>query len=348
MISFYPGPSRVYEEIPSYIKDAYRGGILSMNHRSAECMHLMKQTIRELKRKLRIPAGYTILFTSSATECWEVIAQSLINTKSIHIGNGAFAQKWYVYTKALNANTEYISFGINEVLNPDKTIFDSANLICLTQNETSTGTQVSDSILKKIKALNPDSLIAVDATSSMGGITLNFSSADIWFASVQKCFGLPAGLAVLICSPRAVKRALEIGESNHYNSLINQLQMAEKFQTTHTPNVLGIYLLYRVMQNSPTITQTHARVVAQAKKWYSFFDSHASLKTLIQNPNAKSHTVITVTATPPAIKAAKARARKAGILLGAGYGNLKETTFRIANFPAIKPAEINKLIRCLR
>lgn len=348
MISFYPGPSRVYEALPVYMKDAYRTGILSMNHRSPECMQLVNQTVQLLKRKLRIPASYTILFTSSATECWEVIAQSLIKEKSVHLGNGAFAQKWYTYAQALKANAEYISFDLNEVLDPTKHTYENADVIGITQNETSTGTQVDVSIIRKIKALNPNALIAVDATSSMGGIKLDFTAADVWFASVQKCFGLPAGLGLMICSPQAVQRAFEIKENNHYNSLTNQLQMAEKFQATHTPNVLGIYLLNRVMHSVPTIAQTNARVAAQAKKWYSFFESHSSLKTLVQNPKVKSNTVITVASTPAIIKAVKSKARKAGFLLGEGYGSLKETTFRIANFPAIKRSEINKLMRCLK
>jgi phosphoserine aminotransferase len=53
----------------------------------------------------------------------------------------------------------------------------------------------------------PDALIAVDATSSMAGVELDWQSADIWFASVQKCFGLPAGMAVMVCSPRALQYA---------------------------------------------------------------------------------------------------------------------------------------------
>ena len=36
MISFYPGPSRVYDEIPLYVKDAFKAGIMSINHRSDE------------------------------------------------------------------------------------------------------------------------------------------------------------------------------------------------------------------------------------------------------------------------------------------------------------------------
>ncbi|HNR75245.1 MAG TPA: alanine--glyoxylate aminotransferase family protein, partial [Cyclobacteriaceae bacterium] len=62
MTSFYPGPSEVYSRIPRYVQEAHQAGVLSMNHRSAACMALVKQTIAELKKKLRIPKSYTILF----------------------------------------------------------------------------------------------------------------------------------------------------------------------------------------------------------------------------------------------------------------------------------------------
>ena len=74
MISFYPGPSRVYDEIPRYVKEAHQRGILSLNHRSPEFEELSKKTIALLREKLNIPRTYTVLFASSATECWEMIA----------------------------------------------------------------------------------------------------------------------------------------------------------------------------------------------------------------------------------------------------------------------------------
>lgn len=344
MISFYPGPSQVHTKIPSYVKDAQRLGVLSMNHRSTACMDLVKKTSTELKKKLRIPKSYTVLFLSSATECWEVMAQSLIKQTSTHIYNGAFGEKWFAYTKALNPNTESIRFDAEQEL--PVTVY-AGDVICITQNETSNGTQVSNKILREVRKKNPAKLIAVDATSSMGGQALDFSLGDVWFASVQKCFGLPAGLAVLICSPRAIIRAQQLNERSHYNSLVHQLQFAKKFQTTHTPNVLGIYLLYRVLQNSPSILAIHKRLKQQANEWYKLLETK-TIKPLIKNIAVRSDTVITVTSSMSQIKATKSRARKAGFLLGEGYGKLKSVTFRIANFPAIKPSDNKRLMNFLR
>lgn len=347
MTSFYPGPSRVHKEIPEYVKDAYKAGIMSINHRSDEFVKMSETTISLLKQKLNIPKNYTVFFTSSATECWEIIAQSLVTDRSYHIYNGAFGQKWFDYTKRLHPLANPLPFDLEEKLDPTKLIFEQREgIICITQNETSNGTQVTNTLIKAIKKRNPSYLLAIDATSSMAGIQLDFKSADVWFASVQKCFGLPAGLGLLICSPQAIQRSKEIGEKNHYNSLTFLTDMMEKWQTSCTPNVLGIYLLMRVLENSESIAEIHATITERYEKWCDFL-SNGKLKHLVANKEVQSYTVVTVTATPSLVQEIKQKAKKEGILLGEGYGAWKPTSFRIANFPAIRAKEIDALMQFL-
>lgn len=347
MISFYPGPSRIHDKIPQYVTGAVRTGILSANHRSEPFIELSKKTIGLLHEKLRIPKRYMIFFTSSATECWEIIAQSLINEKSWHIYNGAFGQKWFEYTNRLR-NAQAVAFGLNEKI--DARILegiDDEEVICVTQNETSNGTQVTNSVLRFIRQSKPNALIAVDATSSLAGIKLNIRSADIWFASVQKCFGLPAGLGLLICSPRAIARAKEINENSHYNSLTFMIEMMKKWQTSFTPNVTAIYLLSRVLEDSPGIADVQQKIEKRYRKWVKFLSERNSLKHLIHMRAVQSYTVVPVAAAPEIIKEIKLKAKDEGMLLGEGYGNWKAGTFRIANFPALKKSEIKKLMSFL-
>jgi phosphoserine aminotransferase len=348
MISFYPGPSRVHNEIPKYTKDAFKSGIMSINHRSDDFMKMSEKTINLLKQKLNIPKSYTVFFTSSATECWEIIAQSLVKEKSFHLYNGAFGQKWFDYTKRLHPLAVPIPFELNEKLNPKKLIFEQREgIICVTQNETSNGTQVSSTIIRAIKKTNPSYLVAIDATSSMAGIQLDFKAADIWFASVQKCFGLPAGLGLLICSPQALSQSEAIGEKSHYNSLGFMTEMMAKWQTSCTPNVLGIYLLMRVLENSESIDKVHAAVLERYEKWMDFF-STTSLSHLVTEDEVRSYTVLPISATPELIQKIKIDAKVEGLLLGEGYGNWKTTSFRIANFPAIATREITTLMKFLK
>lgn len=343
MISFYPGPSRVHENIPGYVKEAYQTGILSMNHRSEEFMDLCETTISLLKEKLNIPNTYTIFFASSATECWEILAQSLIKKESLHIYNGAFGEKWFEYTKRLQPGAKAFSFDHEKEINLKEVHLPKSEFLCLTQNETSNGTQVSNEIIAAIQKKYPKSLIAVDATSSMAGIALNFKNADVWFASVQKCFGLPAGLAVMICSPKAIDRIKSLHETNHYNSLVFMNEMISKWQTPCTPNVLGIYLLMRVLKHTKNIRSVDRKIVARFDAWHDFFKDGKNLRLYIQNQNVRSHTVITITGKPELLTKVKTKARKKGFLLGEGYGKFKSETFRLANFPALKKNEIQRL-----
>ena len=77
MITFYPGPSKVYPQVADYAAQAVRDGIVSMNHRSAGFMAIVQETVWLLHKKLVIPPDYHVALVSSATECWEIVAQSL-------------------------------------------------------------------------------------------------------------------------------------------------------------------------------------------------------------------------------------------------------------------------------
>jgi phosphoserine aminotransferase len=344
MTTFYPGPSQVYPQIAEYLQDAYRSGILSANHRSTQCMALVEHTLVLFHEKLNVPQEYSIFFTSSATECWEIISQSIISPRYVHIYNGAFGKKWYEYSVKLAQNEcTCLEFGINETLPDFEKKYD--DIVCITQNETSNGTQVNMSQLAHIQASNQ--LIAIDAVSSMAGIELDWNLADIWLASVQKCFGLPAGLGIMVCSPKTLHVVENQNQTKHYNSLVSIAKNMEKFQTTHTPNVLGIYLLNRVLQQIPNITETSKRIKKQAQDWYKFFNGNTNFEVLCKNETSQSDTVIVVKGDALKIEELKKKTQEIGLVLGKGYGSFAENTFRIANFPAIDPNDIEKLKHCI-
>jgi phosphoserine aminotransferase len=348
MPNFYPGPSKVYPQIADFMQEAYQSGILSINHRSDAFMEICRQTMASLHEKLNIPTDYQIVFTSSATECWEIIAQSLIQSNSLHFYNGDFGKKWAEYTQKLcpKAQITTQAFDYNSSINlsqmPDNESL-KCELCCITHNETSNGTAISAAQMLEIRQKFPQSLIAYDVTSSLGGVMLDYSLGDIWFASVQKCLGLPAGLAVLILSPQAVKKAYQINERAHYNSLAFILDNFAKYQTPYTPNVLGIYLLWRVMQIVPNIHQVAETIVQRAKLYENLFSTSSPLQLLVKDYALKSYTVITISASSEVINEVKEKALKQNIILGNGYGAWKNTSFRVANFPAILEDEIEQL-----
>lgn len=327
----------------TYLQDAMNEGILSQNHRSSAFMEMLETCISAFKQKQNIPDEYEVYFTSSATECWEIVSQSLIKNHSHHVFNGAFGEKWFEYASRLGKNTSATNFHFQE--NIPKMFSNDADVWCFTQNETSNATQIENSFFGKLQT---EALIAVDVTSSLGGIELDWKSGDIWLASVQKCLGLPAGMGIIICSPKAIKRAEEIGDHNYYNSLLFIRDNFRKFQTHYTPNILGIYLLMRVMQQVPDIQSISLHIKQRAKDFYRFISQETNLDLLITSNEVRSETVIAIKGTVDEISVLKQKAKENNIILGNGYGAWKDTTFRIANFPAIEDWEFDKLKTLLR
>ncbi len=343
LTTFYPGPSKVYPQVATYLQDAMNEGILSQNHRSAAFMEMLEACISVFKQKQNIPDNYEVYFTSSATECWEIISQSLVKKHSHHIYNGAFGEKWFEYAARLGKTVSATKFNFQEII--ENNFSSDADVWCFTQNETSNATQIENSFFSKLQT---DSLIAVDVTSSLGGIALDWQSGDIWLASVQKCLGLPAGMGIMICSPKAIKRAEEIGDHNFYNSLLFIRDNFRKYQTHYTPNILSIYLLMRVMQQVPDIHTIDAHIKARAKNFYTFIGQETNLDLLITTREVRSETVIAIQGSVDEISVLKQKAKENNIILGNGYGAWKDTTFRIANFPAIEDWEFDKLKTLLR
>ena len=357
-MNFYPGPSKVYSQVKDWLNEAYDEGILSIQHRSQKFMQMYENIVKNLQEKHNIPKDYTIIFTSSATECWHILNDTFGNDSfselnAYHFYNGAFGKKWFEYRKANYPKTSFgIEFGINEELE-DK-FFQQIpqnnylpNIICLCQNETSNATQISQKRLSEIRQNRQNDFIFVDATSSWGGQNLNFSDADAWFVSVQKCFGLPAGLGIMALSPNLIDfYQNEIQNNNEkqkpavvgvftiyrYNQLSFLIEQANQFQTTYTPNVLGIYLVSKVMEFVPNISVTSQIIERRATDLYDFLEENG-YKILIDNKAVRSQTVLSVELNEPKLSFLKQKANQSNIILGNGYGKWKQNTFRIANFP---------------
>ena len=347
-ITFAPGPSKVYDAVPAYFQDAYAQGILSANHRSGQFMDIYRDTERLFKEKLSVPEDYRLLFTSSATENWEIISQSLVRHSSYHIYSGSFGKKWFGFAQHINPAAQAMVLDKNREIDVDiLNIPTDADLLAITQNETSNATQVKNSVLESLTSTYPDKMLAVDTTSSMAGIYLDFSLADIWYASVQKCFGLPAGLGVLVLSSKAVEKVAAIGEHGKYNSLSFMLENADNYQTHYTPNVLGIYFLKRVLEDMPSIKDVHEKTESRMRELERVVSASASLDFLVSNEVCRSRTVLGVSGEEAFIKEIKKAAEDQGMTLGGGYGPLKPTSFRIANFPAITDAEFDRLVSFL-
>ncbi len=346
--NFTPGPSQLYFTVEDHMRTAFREGIPSLSHRSKKFEAIFQEAFEGLQALLNLPPGYQMYFTSSATEVWERIIENLVEENSFHLVNGSFSKRFYEIAVQLKRKPTKVEAeagkGFSNVDVPG-----SPELIAATHNETSTGVATPLDVIYALKDRHPEALLAVDAVSSLPYPDFDYNKLDTVFFSVQKAFGLPAGLGVWLANERCVTRAesllakgLSIGS---YHTLPSLKLHADKRQTPETPNVLSIYLLAKVVQDFLRRGVSTLRRETEYKSaiLYQELASHRLIKPFVTDPQHQSKTVIVADCGLHTERLSRALQAK-GLFPGDGYGSLKKTQLRFANFPAHSKEQFELLV----
>jgi phosphoserine aminotransferase len=347
-VNFTPGPSQLYFTVPDHAREAFKSGIPSLSHRSKLFEQISAETTSGIRELLNVPAGYEIYFTSSATEIWERIIQNLVEEKSLHLVNGSFSKRFYEIALQLNKRPEKIEVKEGEGFSEHQQQ-NSAELIALTHNETSTGVSLPLDFIHGFKEQNPNALIAVDAVSSLPYPAFDFTKLDTVFFSVQKGFGMPAGLGVWIVNQKCIAKAEQLlskGMSiGSYHTIPSLKSNAAKNQTPETPNVLGIYLLNQVIKDflRRGVETLRRETEYKAAILYQALEQNALLCPFVRDKKFQSKTVIVADCQSHTERLTKHLQGK-GLFPGDGYGSNKKTQLRFANFPAHSKEQFEYLV----
>lgn len=349
---FTPGPSELWPTLPKLMEAALSEGVMSLSHRTKFFEDLFAETRGNLRALLKVPENYHIVFLGSATESWERIIENLVLSKSFHFVSGEFGKRFYNFsnllkrTAVINETAPGVGFFPTKVDIPK-----DIELIALTLSETSTGAWIPESEFPKLRALYPEAMIAVDVVSAVPYTRLSYESVDCAFFSVQKGFGLPAGLGVLILSERAVARAKELerrgratGTYHRFTSLASHEALN---QTPETPNVLGIYLLSKVACEMGRYGIDKIRAETDKKSALIGEAVNAKKEALSYFVKDKEFRAPTVHTIECGVEL-KGKLAKNGILVGSGYGEFKERQIRVANFPSHSLESVTTLCEALR
>lgn len=350
-LNFTPGPSQLYFTVEDHMRKAFREGIPSLSHRSLAFESIFKEATEGLHELLRIPLSYRIVFTGSATEIWERILQNLVEDHAHHLVNGAFSKRFYEIGAQLGKHPTKTEVHQGEGF-PESLSIPPCELLAITHNETSTGVCMPMGFINALKNKNPDCLIAVDAVSSLPYPDFDYHQVDTAFFSVQKGFGLPAGLGVWIVNERCIAKADELVSKGlsigSYHALPGLIAHAKKNQTPETPNVLGIYLLAKVVQDMLRrgIQQIRKETEYKAAILYQTLTNHSFIKPFVQDEKWRSKTVV-VADTGILTEKIASHLVSLGMQPGDGYGAFKSSQLRFANFPAHSKEQYELLVDTL-
>ena len=356
MTYFGPGPSQLFPGFDTFIQDAIKEDIGSISHRSGKYQEVHKAAVDNLRKLVNLPEDYHVFFLGSASESWERIFSNFVDKKSFHFVNGSFSKKFHQYGigSGVEANVREEKAGLGFSYLADTAIDSDTELIAITKNETSTGVAVPLEDIYAIREKHPNALIAVDVVSTLPYPDIDFSKIDTAFFSVQKCFGLPAGLGVWMVNKKCINRCNELiakgKKTGPHNSLPELVKMAKKSQTPSTPNTLGIYLLSRVTE--AMLAKGGASVLrnetdAKAKKLYDYISSSKTFSFGVEKESHRSQTVVVANTTvlPSEINM---YLKEFDLTVGGGYGENKDSQIRIANFPAHSEEIVDLLIQKLK
>lgn len=351
---FIPGPIEVRESI---LQAQARPMI---GHRGRSFEELFARTQAGL-RQLFYTSKRVYLSTSSGTGLWEGAARNCVGDDPTHgvlaTVCGAFSERWADVFERNGKATTVIKVDQGKAVKPEM-VRDAIrshgapfDAIAIVHNETSTGVMNPlEDIVAVVKELSPETLILVDAVSSLGGVKIDFEKLglDVVLTSSQKCLGLPPGLAFAAVSDRALERAKTVKYRGYYFDFIELEKFLLRNNTPATPAIslmhaLDQQLVDMLVEGLEARFARHARMADQTRAWAL---SHGFQ--VFAEPGYESQTVTCVANTRKIdIGALNKYLAKHHMNLSDGYGELKGKTFRIAHMADLTELDIAELLQAI-
>jgi phosphoserine aminotransferase len=342
---FGSGPSKVRQDGVERLTAA-APTLLGTSHRRPA----VKREVRRLREGLSaffgLPDGYeAALGNGGATLFWDAAIASLIRERSAHAVFGEFSGKFASAVAAAPFLADPVIVEAPPGDRPTLGPVDGVDLYALTHCETSTGVALD------ITRPAPDGLVAVDATSAAGGIEFDPREADAYYFSPQKCFGSDGGVWVALLSPAALARLDEVAATGRHIPAMLDLRLAvdnsRQDQTYNTPAVATIFLMAEQvdwMNGQGGLSWAAKDCAAKAAHVYDWAQRSDCATPFVAEPAARSNVVCTIDLDErvPADDVTAAL-RDNGVLDTEAYRKLGRNQLRIAVFPAIDAADVERL-----
>jgi aspartate aminotransferase-like enzyme len=223
--------------------------------------------------------------------------------------------------------------------------------ILIVHNETSTGlVNPVKEIAAAVKRVSPDTLICVDAVSSLAGdkIEMDAWGLDMLLTSAQKALALPPGISLAAVNDRAMARAEQVPNRGWYFDLVRMEKHRVKDSTPATPAIGLIYALDKQLQRIlaeglEARFARHAAMADMTQKW-----ALARGLELYAPEGYRSKTVTTID-NKLGIDVSKLNAflTQRGMRIANGYGKLKGVTFRIGHMGELGLSDMEELLAAM-
>ncbi|HMB71327.1 MAG TPA: alanine--glyoxylate aminotransferase family protein, partial [bacterium] len=161
---------------------------------------------------------------------------------------------------------------------------------------------------------------------------------------VQKAVAVPPGFAFMAVTERAVDRARGIENRGFYFDFVRHSDAYRKKQGVTTPSTSHLYALdlqlSRILEETMPAREARHRLMAERTRAWA-----QERFALFPEEGFESVTLTAVRNTRGVdISALNERLAERGVVIGNGYGRLKDETFRIAHMGEIRLEEVEEVL----
>ena len=349
---FVPGPTEVRREVLAAMLRPM------IPHRSREfdelfaTLQLGLQGILKTERPVLIAAA-------SATGMMEAGIRSTESGRILSLVNGAFSERFAHIAEMCGRKVERYEVAWGETHSPASLEAHLAKgdfrAITVVHSETSTGA------LNDVRTLSDTAhrygvYCLVDSVSGVGGAELRVDDwgLDYVLTGSQKALALPPGLAFGVASSSFAKTAEHAEARGVYFDLVEMGHFAARGQVASTP---ALSLLYALNVQLDAIRREgienrwrrHKEMAEMTNAWLGECQrTGIDLRNIVELW-CRSPTVSTIQ-LPVGTNAEDflQKVRSRGIVVAAGYGKLKATTFRIGHMGDHAPATLERCLAACR
>lgn len=338
---FVPGPTNV----PNSIQNAMN--VYQEDHRRPDFHTLTKPLLKDLNKVFKTKTGRSFIFPATGTAGWEIALANTLSPGDTVLTSrfGQFSHLWWDLATRIGLNVETIDVDwgegvpVNKIkkrLMEDKGHKIKGVIAC--HNETATGVTSDIAGLRKAmdQAKHP-ALLYVDGVSSVASIDFRMDDwkVDVIVSGSQKGFMLPAGLAIVCFSKRALNARNKAKCTRCFLDIQDHINANADGFFPYTPSIPLLYGLKRSLEiileeeGLDNIFKRHHRLAEGVRRAIKAW----KLKLVASSPKFYSDTVSAIYVPPKfdARDVIEIAYHRYNLSLGAGLSVLAGKAFRIGH-----------------
>ena len=341
---FIPGPTNIPERLRAAVN------VPTIDHRSASFTKLFKPLFQGVKDVLKMQDGEVAFFPATGTAGWEAAVTNVLSPgdRVLAARHGMFSHRWIDLCTRHGLDMQVIEAPWGSGAPADK--FEEAlkadtdhkiKAVLVTHNETATGVRSDIAAVRRaLDAANHPAMLFVDGVSSIASMDFRFSEwgVDAAVTGSQKGFMLPAGLAIIGFSPKAMK-AMETAKGHRaFLDVRDMLGANAKGGYPYTPPVQLLFGLSTALEmlkeeGIENVFARHHRIAEGIRRAVAAW----GMKLCAQSPDLYSDTVsaIVVPEGFDGTKVVTHAADKYGVAFGVGLGEVAGKVFRIGHLGSL-------------